>query len=138
MRQEADESAQFQITHADLQNPSQNRGRKQILDSMFANESAHQQRHRAGSRRDHARPPAGERNHDSDTKGSVQPDHGAHAGQNRERNRLRDQGKSYRQTGQHITSGVGKPNSFYIQMMKQVKIPLFLKSQTGPVQRATS
>jgi hypothetical protein len=77
-------SAPSAAARDDLQHAGQHGGRQQVLQAVLLDQRDHQQRHRAGGRRDHARPAAGEGDDHGDAERGVQPDLGVDAGDDRE------------------------------------------------------
>ena len=106
---ELHQDAQTDIAGDDLQNPRQNRGREQILETVVAHEADHQQRHGAGRRRDHSGPAARERDHHADREGGVETDGRIDPGDDGEGDGFRDQRERHHNPGQRIAFDVSEP-----------------------------
>ncbi len=96
LRQEGNEPSQLQHPHQDLKDSAEDRGGEQIFNAVVQHETADEQGHRTGRRRDH--PWSASRNcgDNCDAEGGIQTHHRADSGQNRERDCFRDQGDRHR------------------------------------------
>jgi hypothetical protein len=108
-RDEAHQIAEPHDAGDDLEDPGQDGGGEQVADAVLLHERDHQERHGARRRRDHRRASARKRGDDGDAERGVEPDLRVDAGDDREGDRLGDEGKRHHRAGQELTRDVRSP-----------------------------
>ncbi len=134
-RNEAHQRAEPQITGADLQHTAQHGSGQQVLQAVLANQGNHQQCHRPGCRRNHARTTAGKCDHHRNTKRGIQANLGIHSGDDGEGDGLRDQRQGNDQAGQQVAAHVGEPFAAQGFDDSHGQANLFSIQQTTPQRR---
>ena len=89
--------------------PHQDRRGEQIFDAMIANQGHHDHRHGGGCGRDHARPSAGESDHDRDGDRGIEPDAGIDAGDDGKSDGFGNERKGDDDAREHIRARIREP-----------------------------
>ncbi len=108
-RDEAHDAREAEQAGGDLEEAGEDGGREQVLQPVIAHQRHHQHGGGGGGGRDHARPPAGERDQDRDGERGVEADLGVDARDDRKRDGLGDQRQRHHQPGQKIGADVAEP-----------------------------
>ncbi len=108
-RDEAHDAGEAEQTGGDLEEAGEDGGGEQVLQPVIAHQRDHQHRRCGGGGRDHAGPPAGERDQHRDGERGVEADLGIDAGDDGERDGLGDQRQRHHEPGEKIGADIAEP-----------------------------
>ncbi|MND43414.1 hypothetical protein D3C80_342090 [compost metagenome] len=108
-RYKTHQASELEEACKDLQNAHQDRGCKEILQTVFLDERDHHHSSCSGCSRDHARTSTSEGGNTGNGERGEEADLGVDACDNRKADGFRDKSKRYDDAGENIAANIGEP-----------------------------